>query len=567
MANYPMRNNKMQIFRFVACLFLFFPLALSAQDTASTATPPNEKRLSIRYDASKNEDQSDQPTAMKNGLIRIRRIRLEGDPLYPEYGITQQFLQERLNKIYSHMDEYLNMAAINKITDAITLTYREKGLTFNRAFVVPQEITQSTLTIHVLKGVLSEVDLYDNALYSDKQILEPFKPLIGKVIYEPEVMAAVDALNNKPGLTVFGYFSMGAKQGQSRLNIKVLKEVPGHSHVGIDNKGINQTGENRFLASHTRNNPLGKSGRFTASLIKTDQEGNTYGGLSYYFPYAEASNVGLSLIKSDFSISGEFSDLGLTGNLLSLSGVFSTTRTIHNETPYEKQQDIAFSYKSSVVESDAFPSVFDNELHYMMVGGTYQRHYVDQANTRHTMGFRPSFGVLDSTGNTDNSNEFFLVGMDYQFLLFNWADIPTDTHYLLFSLRGQWTDNQLPDPERFSTTGPSVNRGYTIGLFSGDTGYKSTVEQAFRWTLDNIGDLSDVTLQSSLFVDYSYGELNTRDTFYASFSSAGITLQSTVDKRYAISASIGWPIDTASSSDVDIDSDSPVAYASARISF
>ncbi|OUS31016.1 hypothetical protein A9Q99_04920 [Gammaproteobacteria bacterium 45_16_T64] len=548
----------------ILTLLLLLPLPIFAEDSASA---PKEKRLSIRYDAAKNEPETDKPTTMKNGLIRIRRIRLEGDPLYPKYGITQKFLKERLNQVYSHMDEYLNMASINKIADSITLAYREKGLTFNRAFVVPQEITNSTLTIHVLKGVLSEIDLYDNALYSDKQILSPFSQLIGKVIYEPEVMAIVDSLNKKPGLKVFGYFSLGSKQGQSRLNIKVLKETHGKSHVSLDNKGISQTGKNRILGSHTLNNPLGKSGRFTASVIKTNQEGNTYGGLSYYFPYSNTSNVGLSLVKSDFTISGEFSDLGLEGSLTSFSGFFSNISTVHAQTPYDKHHQIAFSYKTSEIKSDAFPTVFDSDLQYLLVHGAYRRHYLDKANTRHILGLRPAIGLMETTGNTNTSDEFIILGVDYQFLLFNWENLITESNYLQVKFKGQWSEDKLPDPERFSTTGPTANRGYKPGIFSGDIGYNSTIEQAFRWDADAIWGSSSLQLQASVFIDYSYGELNTNESYYASFSSAGITLLGTVDKQYSISTSIGMPIDNSSSSNLEIDSNSPVIYASAKINF
>ncbi|OUR87016.1 hypothetical protein A9Q81_27040 [Gammaproteobacteria bacterium 42_54_T18] len=544
-------------------LLLLLPLSTYAEEEIAAG----KKHLSIKYDTSKNEEETNKPTAMKNGLIRIKRIRMEGDPLYPKYGITRAFLKNRLNQVYSHMDEYLNMADINKIADAITLSYREKGLTFNRAFVVPQEITNSTLTIHVLKGVLSEVDLYDNGLYSNDQILRPFKHLIGKVIYEPEIMSIVDSLNNKPGLKVFGYFSTGSNQGQSRLNIKVLKETHSNSHVSLDNKGISQTGKNRLLASHSINNPLGNSGRFTATIIKTNQTGNTYGGLSYYFPYSNTSNVGLSLIKSDFAISGEFSDLGLKGGLTSFSGFFSSTSTVHNQTPYEKRQQLSFSYKTSDVVSDAFPSVFNSDLRYIMLHGTYKRHYFDKANTRHTFGLRPAIGFIEKNKDTDISDEFFILGADYQLTIFNWTNIIAESNYLHVSFKGQWSDNKLPDSERFSTTGPSINRGYKLGIFSGDIGYNGTIEQVFLRKEDKLWGSYRLKLKTSLFFDYSYGELNTEESFHVSFSSVGITLHGTIDKKYSLSTSIGIPIDNTSSNLEEVDSTSPIIYTSVKIHF
>ena len=212
-------------------------IQLDYTNQSATQSPTHQIEQTTTNTAQSNE--------MKNGLIKIRRIQVQGDVLYPEFGFTDEFLFTRVNQVYSHMGELLSISDMNKIADALTLAYREKGLTFNQAYVIPQEIVDSTLTIHVLKGTLSEIEIYNNGLFNTNQLTEPFADLVGKVIYEPNIKKIVKNLSKKPGLKIFSFFSVGSKQGEARLNIKVMEETQHESKLIIDNKGVSQTGENR----------------------------------------------------------------------------------------------------------------------------------------------------------------------------------------------------------------------------------------------------------------------------------------------------------------------------------
>ncbi|MBV1922380.1 MAG: hypothetical protein KUG73_17010 [Pseudomonadales bacterium] len=506
-------------------------------------------------------------TEMKNGLIKISRIRLEGDALYPEYGITNEFINTRINQLFSHLDDKLDMAAIDKIADAITLTYREKGLTFNRAFVVPQEIENSTLTIYVLKGVLSEIDVYENSLYSSKQIKEPFDKLIGKVIYEPDVMRVVDNINKKPGLKIFAYFSTGSKQGESRLNIKVKKEIPAKNTLSIDNKGTKDTGHNRVIYSHIENNLFSLSGQFNVSFLKTNKEDNLFGGIYYQRPISENKNMGVSLVKSDFSITGQFSNLGLEGALTSASGIIANEDKGKGNISLKKIHHLVLSYKESKVTSKVFPEIFNESTRYAMFNTYHQHHYMTNVNSQHIFSITPSVGLIDTSDASSISESFFSVGAGYHYLLFNPIKLTDRNNVLSIKLSGKWSNDQLPAPERYTTTGPTVNRGYQPGIFSGDTGYRMSTEHSINWNIDKESWMKDVKIQTSLFIDYSYGMINTKERHEASFSSTGIAINATFRNLISLGASIGKPLNHNVTGDVDIDSDSPVIYANTSVTF
>ena len=504
---------------------------------------------------------------MKDGLIKISCISLKGNTLFPQYGITKTFLHTRLNQLYSHLDENLNMAAINKIADAITLAYREKGLTFNRAYISPQEIKNSTLTIYVQEGILSEIDIYDNSLYSNEQISNPFKHLIGKVIYEPDILQVVNNLNSKPGLKLFAYFSTGSMPGESRLNIKIQRETVRESAVSTDNKGITQTGQNRLILSHTENNPLKLSGRFTTSILTTNNKDNIFGGISYHLPLSEGTLLGASYIQSEFSVTGQFSNLGLSGTLTSLTGFISTSSAKPNTLTAASTKRLSVSYKESKISSKAFPDILNTSIQYATLNTLYFYNYSATTSSRHKVTFTPTLGLIDESDDTDISKSFFVLATNYHFLLSNWITIENLEHALSSTFSGKWTHQQLPPPEQFSVTGPTTNRGYRPGIFSGDIGYNMSIEEFLNWNISSISWAEKWRFQSSLFFDYSYGKLNSDELYDASFSSAGVTITANYQKFVSLGLSIGKPLNHTTSSTLDIDTDTSVIYANINIKF
>jgi len=541
-------------------------LLLSGTVQAEENLPADKPPIQLHYD---NQTQvKSSPSEMSDGLIEIKHIRLQGDTLFPEYGITNEFLHERVNQVYSHMNQKLSISDINKIADALTLAYREKGLTFNQAYVVPQEITQSTLTIHVLKGTLAEVDIYDNKLYSTEQLTAPFENLIGKVIYEPEIKKVVATLNQKPGLKIFSFFSLGSKQGEARLNVRVMEEMQHHSTLTVDNKGVDQTGVNRALFSHTINNPFNLSGQLRGTALTTNKQGNFFGSLGYTTPVTPSNQLSFSILRSDFAVTGQFTDLGLEGNLSAATAIWSNQ-------PDNKTSNIAhnrwgsISTKQSNVTSDEFSDFLNEEVDYTMLSGTYQIHFLgtNQSKSQHIFSLSPSYSNISATDNTALPSDFWLVNASYKFMTPEWSKIIPLHHPFSILAKGQFTSEQLPSSEQLATTGSNANRGFEPGIFSADSAYTFSLEQAINWSIDVAEQSKQFTLQPFLFFDYSYGELNTNTDFSAKFQSAGVGLKASYNKLANAGVTVGHPLDHNVSSQLNIDQKQAVIYAHLSLSF
>jgi len=509
------------------------------------------------------------PNKMKNGLIKVNRILLQGDTLYPEYGITNEFLHTRINQVYSHMNELLSVSDINKIADALTLAYREKGLTFNQAYVLPQEIVNSTFTIHVLKGTLSEIDIYNNEIYSTEQLTAPFAGFLGQVIYEPDIKKAVALLNEKPGLKIFSFFSLGSKQGEARLNVKVMEEIQHISQLVIDNKGVNQTGINRLMYSHTMNNPLNLSGQLKATVLTTNKPNNFFGSLGYSRAVNPSNQLELSILRSDFAVTGQFANLGLEGDLSALTSSWTNISEHKKNTKIIHNRRLSLSTKQSTVTSEIFPDFLNEEVDYTMLSGSYQLHFLRpwQTNSQHILTLQPSISSITNTNNKTLPSKFWLTKISYDFITPQWIASLPSAHPFSISATGQYTSKSLPSSEQFATTGSTVNRGFDPGIFSGNNAYAISLEQAIDWPIDFNPYEHAISLQPFLFFDYSYGELKQNTDLSAKFQSAGLGLKAGYGNLIKTNVTVGHPLDNKISGQPNIDRKRPVIYAHLSFSF
>jgi hemolysin activation/secretion protein len=533
--------------QFLANLLLCILLAMPGLSLANN----QHKELQLRFDQQKNTHS--QPNKMRKGLVEIKHIRLQGDALFPEYGIDENFLHQRVNQVYSHMGEQLSIQDMNKIADALTLAYREKGLTFNQAYIIPQEITEATLTLHILKGVLAEVDIFNNQLYQKNQILTEFDALIGEVIYEPKIKQVIAKLNQKPGLQVFSFFSLGSKQGEARLNIRIMKEEAHFAEVGLDNKGIEQTGIYRGYYKHTVNNPFNKSGQLQGSLYTSEQRENYYGSLSYHYPIALNNQLSLSVLKSDFAIFGQFSKLGLSGELTSLAASWSRQASLRPHSLLQHNMSLTLAKKQSKVSSDIFSELFKEETNYTMLSLSYQlqqgptkkRHY------QQIMTISPSFSQLQSSTKPELEKNFWLARASYQYTHLGLGKELTIRDPLLIKANAQYSQQAIPPSEQFSLTGPKANRGFQAGSFSSDTGITLSIEQEMNWTLARNTAKKNNSLTPFIFYDFSYGRNNLTPKLAARFQSIGVGLKRQFNSRLNASMSLAKPINTSIAKQLD----------------
>jgi hemolysin activation/secretion protein len=237
------RYRRYRKFNFVGVLFCACSLAVSAQQQAisnhekqikqgidrinSQLNPLLERQdifLQEVYGAEQQLAEADDPGA----CFTVLDIDVEGASLIDAQTIASVITQ--------YQQQCLGLKQINNLVAALSNLYLEKGLVTSRAYIKPQDLSDGTLSIFVLEGIVESLQSDDGGL-SNKQLAFAFPT---------EVQAALDLRELEQGLENLN------RLGQNRATLSLLPgTVQCGTIVNIQNQpskrwrgsaGINNTG-------------------------------------------------------------------------------------------------------------------------------------------------------------------------------------------------------------------------------------------------------------------------------------------------------------------------------------
>jgi hemolysin activation/secretion protein len=539
---------------------LAFSLMLTAMDGFGAdiqpvvVAAPAPDRVSSDADAAPAE-------RIVDGKVRIRRVELRGEVLFPEYGITNDYIRQRLHRAAQTRSPWMSISDMHRLADSLTLAYHEKGLTFNQVFVLPQEIRDETLTLNVQAGRLAEVNVMNNALYTRDQLSDPFAPLLGRVIYEPAIRQVVAQLNAMPGLKVFGFYSVGRRQGETRLNLRVQTEEAAGTSVRLDNWGVQNTGAARVTLSHSRNNLAGLSDQLQMLVMMTDESGNLYGGIHYNMPLNRDTRLHTGISRNQFEIAGDLAQFGLEGHLLALQGSVDTALLTERTAKASAQLNIAA--KQSVVSSSEFRDVFEEELDYVTLEPGLRASVLRQ-DIRVSQGLyvAPMIGHLARSNSETVERNFWGVRLNYS-LQHLWSPTLIKGQLTTLNLNFLVTESVIPDAERMSLTGAAGVRGFEPALFSADQTYRLALEH----TITGWQSLAGTTVAPFAFLDAVHGEQNDGVGNTASFMAAGFGLDIERKKQLSGRITLGFPLHEDTTAILAEEDFKPVIYGQIGLQF
>jgi len=497
-----------------------------------------------------------------NGKALIKRIELKGDSLFPQYGVTQQYISSKLNSAFSGMDPWMTISDMHSLADTLTIAYHEKGLTFNQVFIVPNEIEGNTLVMNILPGRVSEINLKNNKLYSEDQIKAPFMHLLGKVVYEPDIQDAMKKANMIPGLKVFGFFSMGKHPGQTRLNLHILKETRHAFSARVDNYGVNNTGVYRIIGQYSQNNVSGLGDTLSATLVSTNETGNLYGAIGYRIPTRNPNNAfGANAYSNQYEITGDFKELGLSGHLEALSGFYQSTLLKEDNATASFYVD--FALKNSSVTSEEFKDIFAETTTYTTMDFKFDAAVIPSSgHNKQSLSAGMTLGSVIDTDNEDTDKAIYITHLSYEYQQ-RWLPGNPSEYVSSAGISIHYTPQSLPSSERNVMTGPYGVRAYEPALFSADTMYSITLKQSMRY-LRPIGGLGILPFG---FVDYAYGEQNTHVGSTGAFLGAGFGLDILYKSSVNGRLTIGMPLAESLTEELLEQPTGPVVYSHVNFIF
>lgn len=454
---------------------MFFPASLlvSAAALAQQAPTPGAVQDTVR-------DRPLEPTVVPP-LIQPPAPGQQADPNAPKFAVSA--IQITGNSVISTdqlqaaikpmLAPQMNLADLNRVAEAITTLYRDRGYRLARAVVVAQRVENGVVRIEVLEGKLGKINIHGNTRYDSAFIESRLGGLSGNAVTLSALERNLLLLNDLPGFTGASVLQPGAEYGTTDLDLGVAEKTVG-GNIGFNNYGPTALGRNRVDAAFDLNNPLKLGDQLSARVIESEAGHLNYRRVAYSLaagPYG--TRVGLSTAYTNYSVGGAFARLHLTGTSRN-EELFATHPIIRSRMT---NLVLGFNLRDTYSNQDVFGApLTQNHLTDGVVSLLGSRigdnGAVTTATFQHT-----SNGRSNNTGLQQNA-----VRSKFDLDVSHLQPIARD---LDLYLRGQvvYSDQALPDVDRFGIGGPDSVRAFSTSESRGDRGHQGTVEGRYRFSI------------------------------------------------------------------------------------
>jgi hemolysin activation/secretion protein len=440
---------------------------------------------------------------------------------------------------------WITIEQLDAIALAVTEHYRENGFILATAFIPEQDVSPDPITnlnvieLSVLEGLLGEVTVSNNEIFSSATISSAFNDEIGKPVTEERVESALRRINDLPGVRVRGSFSPGDNVGETRLNLGVLQEKSWTSSILADNHGSETTGENRIFATTQWLNIGGKGHRLVLGLLRSEgPDSTTYGLAEYEIPVTKDGRGKLkALISSNvFSVTrlvnlpeiiGETESYNLTGSYQFIRG---RTQSFSAQAAYT-QKDVLFKV------GDLTTLSLEQVIETFSVAADYTKLW-DSRQLIFTGRIGIDQGHIIDGEIRDQSTDFTKILMTANLLkrfnINNWLTKKKSYFNFVAKLNGQYAEKFLSSVEQFSLGGPTAVRAFGVSDVSVDSGAYAGFELFFDFPFSPVArfNMPLDPLKPFVFYDYAYGV--TRALGSGSDRDAVI-------KGYGLGLRVSWP--------------------------
>ena len=410
----------------------------------------------------------------------------------------------------------ITLGVIETVADTITKYYRERGFILAKAYIPEQQVRDGVVTLTLLLGVLGEVEVNNNELYSDKSLSSVFDDSFTLPVKNTVVEEKLYLINEFPGVAVHGFFEPGAQVGDTRLNINVLSESEFDTTLRLDNHGSDQTGEYRFYGEAQWNNPLGNADQLHLGLLYSVRPSNTFFGLVRYSTsfFSPRFKLAVGTSNNDFVLgpgnSESINNLKLQGETRQAD--ITATYIIKRSRIENYSVDLVSERIKSILRLGVLPSEGDVGLDDEVRNTSLVFNYdvlQEESKRLHQGDIKLTSGKFLLGAEVGQEPEYNILLTNYTFLTFWQLPYTETTTRLLVHASLQYAGTPLSSISQFSLAGPSRVKSFAVNQFSADDAVYLGVEWIFNspdWFDLSIGssNLKDM-LQPYVFADYAYG--------------------------------------------------------------
>ena len=528
-----------------------------------TESPQLERKSMLRdLDIPGVKDRNPDPTA--GPRLAVKEFRVQGLVEYPELGITREAINKLVEKIrFDLMDEGklldsgytldelgglsdllvdiedktkerhvtpvevqqlvwlirdqrrkrgITLGQIESISDRITNFYRERGFILAKAYIPKQQVRDGIVTLTLLLGMLGEVSVSNNTIYSDTSISSVFDGMLTKPVTSAAVEQNLYLINDYPGVSVSGFFEPGYQVGDTKLNINVTKEEKYNYDIRIDNHGTTDTGLYRLFADAQVNNLLGLSDYLNLSLLTATSPNNTnYYKIDYNVKlFSPRLFLNLGSSTNQFIVDQQTSSLNLHGVVT--NNEISTIYKINRSRIKNNSVELRYQTLASDLQLGDLPDIgnaLDEKINTTSL--TYKFDFLQEKSKKlHQGNLTYTSGKYEYGDTADTGKNFNYLTFDYSLLTFLGIPFTNSTARLIFRAGGQYSGKYLSSLAKYSLTGASRARAYSSNVYSADDAFFGSVDLIFNspdifdFTLFGNSNFKEIT-KPYIFIDYSNG--------------------------------------------------------------
>ncbi|WP_281559519.1 ShlB/FhaC/HecB family hemolysin secretion/activation protein [Thalassomonas sp. RHCl1] len=181
------------------------------------------------------------------------------------------FSEQEINSISSSFEhQCIGLNRINQLISEISNLYLNHGYVTSRAYIQPQDLSDGTLHVLVLEGFIQAFSPGKEAsaepLLTEKQLALAFPKRTGKLLNLRDLEQGLESLNRLGQNQAKTALIPGQVQGSSVVRVDNQEASNWRASVGVNNTGVEATGEYQLDASFIYENLFGINDSLVSSF-------------------------------------------------------------------------------------------------------------------------------------------------------------------------------------------------------------------------------------------------------------------------------------------------------------
>ena len=479
------------------------------------------------------EDGGFKPPA-SSAKIEVKQFQLSGNSLFSDDVL--------LAVIRDYIDTPITLEQLYQAADELQRFYRQQGYLLASVYVPAQKVSSGTVRLDIIEGRIAAV-LVEGELdsYRPDFLLRHFgTDNLGEVISQAMLEERILLLNDLPGLMAKAVIVPGSEYGTSDIVIQA-EEDRSAVVLRVNNYGRESLGETRVEAGWLYANLFAQGDQLNLSAIVAEESRMNFLRADYdALLNSLGTRIGASISAFEYDVDTDAIDLSGV-----LDGDGTNLRFFVNHPLLRQQRNqldfiVALRFNETSEDGDLAFTTDTTEVELLDLSLHWQPAYRNGSFSSLFATFTSNFE--DNPDGLKDDAVKAKISVDYSFIM------PfAGTWFWQLAADLVYSDEPLPDIERYRLGGPGNVRAYPATEIAGDRGARASLDVGKRFSLSG-----KTSMIARLFVDA--GEVDRIIRFAGedsteTLSGYGAGLLFDFGGKHALDLEVATPISDLESSD------------------